>query len=357
MGRIEETGPAASLRSRFTSLLGELWLVLLSLACALVLGYAWRLLPDVDWYWGVAMLFLGCGTLSFMVPELWWHYAIVTMLPPFIVSIFALDQSTHNLLGIEIIFYAFMILPGMAGSWVGRTLTRKLFPTKVSQQRQSLLRATAKSTLIFIFVGIISVVLAADFWPELIPTAGIQQLKWAIQKGDINSVRKILEDGTNPNSRSQEWTMLMHATKGGNYAIVKLLLERGADPNAKSSQDKASALTIAAERGFIDIAELLLQRGANVNGSNAHKSTPLMYSAEYCHVPLVTLLLKAGADVTLRDKDGETALMIASRRNHMEIVEILKRAGAREESPLQFPDKNLSASLCPKTEAPARSSQ
>ena len=303
------------------------------------------------------MLFLGCGTLSFIVPELWWHYTILTMLPPFIVSIFALDQSTHNLLGIEIVFYALMTLPGVAGGWGGRMLRQKLLPAQASQQRQSRLRATAKSAAVLIIVGIIAVILAATFWPTLTPAAGILQLKWAIQKGDINSVRRILEDGTNPNSRSQGWTMLMHATKSGNYEIVKLLLERGADPNTKADHDKASALPIAAERGFIDIAELLLQRGANVNGSDAHGSTPLMYSAEYCHAPLLTLLLKAGADVMLRDKDGEMAIMIASRRNHNEILEMLKRAGAREERPLQFQDKTLSASLCKKTKAAARSSQ
>ena len=55
----------------------------------------------------------------------------------------------------------------------------------------------------------------------------------AVQNGDIDRVRELLDSGVNPNIRQyfSDDSPLISASFDGHTEIVKLLLERGADPN------------------------------------------------------------------------------------------------------------------------------
>ena len=48
------------------------------------------------------------------------------------------------------------------------------------------------------------------------------------------------------------------------------------------------------------------------------------------HTELAQLLMEAGADVNAQAAEGVTALMFASGKGHTGIVELLKKAGAKE---------------------------
>lgn len=75
-------------------------------------------------------------------------------------------------------------------------------------------------------------------------------------------------------------------------------------------------------------AEILLDRGANIEARNALGATPLITASERGNLALVTLLLKQGAEIEARDKDGNTALHEASFNSHVHCVEVLLAAGA-----------------------------
>ncbi|WP_053070702.1 ankyrin repeat domain-containing protein [Halomonas sp. PR-M31] len=47
------------------------------------------------------------------------------------------------------------------------------------------------------------------------------------------------------------------------------------------------------------------------------------------HIEIVELLVDAGADVNLADNDGTTPLQHAKARGYTEIAEILEKAGAK----------------------------
>lgn len=53
--------------------------------------------------------------------------------------------------------------------------------------------------------------------------------------------------------------------------------------------------------GKIEIATLLLKKGANINQKDKHGVTPLMRAAEHGHEEMAKLLIKHGADVNLVD--------------------------------------------------------
>ena len=324
--------------------LRDAWPLYLSLACALGFGYVWHAVVfQTGLRWAIGAIVVACAALGFAVPDLWLLFPALTILPAYVVSTLALDNSTHNLLGIEIILYAFMTLPGLAGAWFGQVLRRRQSTVTIYPEHHSRVRTAKNIGGTILIVGILLGPVAASI--GLRSDREINELKWAIRKGEASTVRAILDRNTSPNSRSQGWTMLMHAAGSGDYGIVKVLLERGADANGKGN-DGATALTVAAEHGFTDIGRLLLQYQANVNARNANGSTALMYAAENCHKDLADALLKAGADLTLHDKDGESALMIARRRGHMDIERMLMLAGAKDEKPLAYPDKRLAESRC-----------
>lgn len=165
----------------------------------------------------------------------------------------------------------------------------------------------------------------------------------AARTGDVEVLRLLLKHGADPNSTSRTpysaaaVSALMHAAHFGHLECVKLLLELGADPHFAS--EAGNALHSATFTGRKEIAKVLLDRGVNVNAlgkrltsfRNDPGMTPLMYAAmsERNDPTLAQMLIDRGADVNARSASGETPLGIALQRGETKIVAALKAAGAR----------------------------
>lgn len=54
-----------------------------------------------------------------------------------------------------------------------------------------------------------------------------------------------------------------------------------------------------------------------------HGQTALMLAVSHGRLDMVELLLQSGADVNIQDEDGSTALMCAAEHHHIEIVKLL----------------------------------
>jgi ankyrin repeat protein len=87
----------------------------------------------------------------------------------------------------------------------------------------------------------------------------------AVIRGDLETVRSLLESGADPNEPEEcnapHGRALYSAVYGGHFDIAKLLLERGANPN-QEVESSADAPSIAIMNSDTKTIELLASHGA-----------------------------------------------------------------------------------------------
>ena len=101
--------------------------------------------------------------------------------------------------------------------------------------------------------------------------------------------------------------------------IVKYLLETASD--IISAYDNY-AVQSACERGYLEMAQFLVEKGANIRAS---QDMALRKACGNGHLPVVQFLVEQGADIHARE---HLALREAAKRNHFELVEFLLQSGA-----------------------------
>ncbi|MGH8219535.1 MAG: ankyrin repeat domain-containing protein [Steroidobacteraceae bacterium] len=135
--------------------------------------------------------------------------------------------------------------------------------------------------------------------------------------------------GAAPNVRGPEGTTpLMWAVYRGDVPEVKRLLKAGAQVSAGNLYG-ASPMQMAATVGNTTVLKLLLAAGASADSPNAEGQTALMLVARTGNVKAAKLLLRHGATIDAREEwGGQTALMWASARRHPQMMEVLIDHGA-----------------------------
>ena len=123
-------------------------------------------------------------------------------------------------------------------------------------------------------------------------------------------------------------TALMYAVVTGQREMAEFLLDRGADVNQGRTDSSATALMYAVATGQREMAEFLLDRGANVNQGCADGMTALMCAAHQGKREVAEFLLDRGADVNQGDSGGMTALMYAVVTGKREVAKLLLDRGA-----------------------------
>ncbi len=108
-------------------------------------------------------------------------------------------------------------------------------------------------------------------------TSGLRPnaLHQAAKAGDIEGLKAALAGGADVGARDGKgWTALMHAANKGYPQLAGLLLEAKADPDIQAP-DGATALFIAAVHGHTEIIELLMKAGADVTIKGPKGKTPV----------------------------------------------------------------------------------
>ncbi len=126
--------------------------------------------------------------------------------------------------------------------------------------------------------------------------------------------------------------LLENAIKEKQLEQVRQALEEGADANSNSTvtvvEGSCTMLGLAAYYGRVDIMELLIDAGADIEARNMRGETPLFHSIAGGHTEAVKFLLERDADIYATDNDRRTALFEATERNNHEILNVLLAAGA-----------------------------
>src|ERR1017187_718897 len=118
-------------------------------------------------------------------------------------------------------------------------------------------------------------------------------------------------------------TRLADAAMRGDKVGVRSLLKQKVDVNVPQG-DGATALHWAAFQDDVEMAQLLLQAGANVKAATREGAiTPLFMACTNGSAAMVERLLKAGADANSTKSNGTTALMIAAASGSADAVKVL----------------------------------
>ena len=211
---------------------------------------------------------------------------------------------------------------------------------------------------------------------------GYPPLQMAARQRDSNMLPFLIEKGADVNGTDSDgWTALAHAAfrnhvpsievlaasdadleKGppgftplaiaiseGKFFAAKALIDAGANVNAVSGDDHLTPLMLIAAQKQVDkraqsvhqgvssveLARLLIDKGADVNTRSVKGVTPLMVAAAHDNPPLIGVLVQAGADVEAKSANGKTALEIATfNRNaaaqqQLELLGTSKKGAAR----------------------------
>ena len=139
-------------------------------------------------------------------------------------------------------------------------------------------------------------------------------------------MKQLLDRNVNPNQRydSYNWTTLHYAAENRNVEIIELLLEHGADINARLSKGNGDTPLHRAipKNDNYDVFNALLSAGADINAKNGKGETPLYLAAVHNKEEKAYALLSAGADINAKTNKDETPISAVVKRRYLGLIKI-----------------------------------
>ena len=119
-------------------------------------------------------------------------------------------------------------------------------------------------------------------------------------------------------------TSLIRAIKIDDEDRVRTLIYANVDVNERNYAN-LTPLTVAAEKGNLNIVKYLVEAGANVNEDSPYGVTPLVAASASGNSDVVTYLLNHGASTTVKDDTGKTPLLYAAYFDDAKLVDALSK--------------------------------
>jgi len=145
----------------------------------------------------------------------------------------------------------------------------------------------------------------------------------AVCTGDEMGKEELDLEGVDQNGT----THLMRAAYENQLELAGLLVQRGAKLEARNSMG-ATALMVASMRGHTDMVKILLEAKADANARGADGWGALGLSIASGNPDVVTLLIKHGADPNMKSALNRTPLLEAAMAGQLRVVGRLVEGGA-----------------------------
>lgn len=181
----------------------------------------------------------------------------------------------------------------------------------------------------------------------------ISPLHCAASNASLPLISLLIEHGANVNAQNNYCaTPLCSAIYRGDLAVVRKLIAHGAIVNLQTSlKNYDTPLHIAITASYLDIAQELLDRGADINATGmCDGKTPLYLAIDQNNTGMVNLLISRGANVNLVDEHNITPLLLATLSGKTTFIRELLKHGANPNSSYDTDsEKNITAlilSIC-----------
>ena len=197
---------------------------------------------------------------------------------------------------------------------------------------------------------LIQMLVEAGADPNAVDSVGETMLMAAVSSGELAAVETLLDRGADVTARDRDYqqTALMFAARAGLTEIAARLISAGAEVDARTrigpeprwvlpnsrpgfsfgvgiirgglpadrgmrpfQSGGMTALLYAARDGHTATVELLLDQGADINGTEANQITPLLMAVSNNRMATAATLIERGADLNAQDWYGRSPLWSA----------------------------------------------
>ena len=116
------------------------------------------------------------------------------------------------------------------------------------------------------------------------------------------------------------------------------MIEHETDINSLNPETGTSALMLAATLGYVNICNMLIDAGADLNAGDHGGNTPLhLATLGYGEqIPVVETLLQRGADANATNEDGFTPAMLAKRSEKEACCKLIESHAMEKTEPPKY---------------------
>ena len=158
---------------------------------------------------------------------------------------------------------------------------------------------------------------------DLITTRGYSAFKLACNRGNKEIVKYLFSNSATHERNESLWI----ACRNNDVEIVALLLsdswEKDKDIDSNFIKNNRSCLEISIQGGNIEIINILLQYGANINKCDTRGRSLLIKAIIYENIDIVELLLEKGIRVMLKDRRTNLPIHFAAEINNTELLNLI----------------------------------
>ena len=132
---------------------------------------------------------------------------------------------------------------------------------------------------------------------------------------------------TSSHHKIEDYTPVFADAQAGKLEAIKADVEKDRSVLTAKEWDDATLLHLAVGQNHKELAEYLLDAGADVNALTKDKLTPLHMAAQNGNLEIVKLLIDRKAKINPVDSKGWTPSDRAVKWGHPDVAEFLKQHG------------------------------
>ena len=162
---------------------------------------------------------------------------------------------------------------------------------------------------------------------------GCDSLIWTMANPNLNITKHLVKLGADVHTKTgdnKENILMLALRRGANYEKIEYILSLGIDVNEMSGNQYPAICFAAQYNPYVDVLELLVQKGADIKFSPAHdKNANLLFcAAENTNEEIIDYLINKGLDVNAVSKEGRTPLLVSAVNSNLSVFAKLLEKGA-----------------------------